>query len=56
MDEGKLSRAGREELENMRRQVRENPNDEAEPTARYDTLPQDEKKFLIDEYERIGGR
>jgi hypothetical protein len=52
----RLSKAAQEELEHMRRQVRDNPYDEAEPTARFDRLPQDEKDYINDEYDRIGGK
>lgn len=54
--EAKLSKNGKAELEHMRRQVRDNPDDEAEPTARLDNLPMWERDFIKEEYDRIGGK
>lgn len=56
MEKEKLSEAGKKELEHMRKQVLAFPDDEATPTARWDHLPADEKRWIQDEYERMGGK
>lgn len=52
----RLSKAAQRELWHMRKQVRENPDEEAEPTPQFDRLPQEEKEYIIDQYYRIGGK
>ena len=51
-----LSEAAKAELEHMYEQVRSYPDDEAEPTGRFDKLPENERHYIMEEYKRIGGR
>ncbi len=52
----RLSMSAQQELEYMRQQVRDNPEDEAEPSGRWDWLPQSEKDYIVDTYYEMGGK
>jgi hypothetical protein len=40
----------------MRDEIRENPDDEAEPTSRFDRITLEERRILMDLYSELGGK